>query len=171
VILPEFQITSVNLSEQFAPLLGVNVKLKNDISVKIEYKKDRNVTLGLTNAQVTETKGTEWVVGAGYIIKDVKLKFVRLGPRRTNPVSNLEIKADLGIRDNITVIRRIVEGIDNVTAGQKVITLKLTADYQINTRVNAKLFYDLNLSRFKTTNAFPLTTHQFGISVRLNLGQ
>ncbi len=170
-ILPEHQITSVTLNEQFVPLLGVNVKLKNDISIRVEYKKDRNLTLGLTNSQVTETRGTEWVVGTGYIIKNVRLKFIRLGPQRTNPVSNLEIKADVGIRDNITIIRRIIEGIDNVTAGQKITTLKLSADYQINTRVNAKLFYDLNSSRFKTTNAYPLTTHQFGISVRLNLGQ
>ncbi len=170
-LLPEFQITNVTLSEQFAPLLGINMKLKNNMTIRVEYKKDRNVTLGLTNAQVTETKGTEWVVGTGYIIKDLKLKFVRLGPRRTNPVSNLEIRADLAIRDNITVIRRIVEGIDNVTAGQRIVNVKLSGDYQINTRVNAQLFYDLNLSRFKTTNAFPLTTHQFGISVRLNLGQ
>ncbi|MDZ7848828.1 MAG: hypothetical protein U5L96_20030 [Owenweeksia sp.] len=99
------------------------------------------------------------------------MKFVKLGPRKTTPVSNLELKADVGIRDNITIIRRIVEQADQVTAGQKVVTAKVSADYQISKRVNAKLFYDLNLSRYKTSNAYPITTQQFGLSVRLNLGQ
>ena len=170
-LLPKYQINSIALSEQYAPLLGINVKLKNKTTLRIQYKKTRNIVLSLTNNQVTETKGTEWVIGTGYIINDVRLKFVKLGPRRTSPVSNLELRGDLGIRDNITVIRRIVEQSDQVTAGQKVITAKLSADYRISQRVSAKLYYDLNLSRYKTSNAYPITTNQFGISVRLNLGQ
>lgn len=170
-LLPEFQINSIALSEQYAPLLGLNVKLKNQTTLRIQYKKTRNIVLSLTNNQITETKGTEWVIGTGYIINDVRLKFVKLGARRTSPVSNLELRGDVGIRDNITIIRRIVEQADQVTAGQKVITVKLSADYRISQRVNTKLFYDLNLSRYKTSNAYPITTNQFGISVRLNLGQ
>ncbi|MEQ9261775.1 MAG: cell surface protein SprA [Owenweeksia sp.] len=170
-LLPETQIGAVVLSEQFAPFIGFNMKLKNSMSIRLEYKKSRNLTLSLTNNQLTETKGTEWVVGTGYIIKDVRLKFISMGSRRTNPVSNLELKADIGIRDNVTIIRKILEDISQPTAGQKVITLKFSADYQLSKRVNSKIFYDLNLSRFKTSNAYPITTHQFGLSFRLNLGQ
>lgn len=169
-LLSENLIGAVIISEQFAPFLGVNMKLKNSMTLRLEYKKDRNVTLSLSNAQITETKGSEWVIGAGYIIKNVKLKFIRLGKSRTNPVSNLEIKADLGIRDNVTVIRRIVEGTETPTAGQRVINMKLSADYQMSKRVQTKLFYDMNLSTFKTSNAYPISTHLFGISLRLNLG-
>lgn len=169
-ILPELQISSIVLSEQYAPLIGFNVKLKNSATLRLEYKKDRNLTLGLANNQITETKGQEWVIGAGYIIKDVKLSFINLGPRRTNPVSNLELKLDFGIRENLTVIRRIIEDVDQVTAGQRIYTLKFSADYQISKRVLAKLFYDMNLSRYEVSNAYPIDTHQFGISVRLNLG-
>ena len=170
-LLPVNQINSVNLSEQFAPLIGVNTTLKNNITARIQYKRDRNINLSLTNAQITETRGTEWVIGTGYIIKDVRLKFLKVGPRRTSPVSNLELRADVGIRDNVTLIRKVLEGVNQATAGQTVTTVKVSADYQISSRIQAKVFYDLNQSTFKTSNAFPLTTHQFGISVRLNLGQ
>lgn len=169
-LMPEFQIANVVLTEQFAPLLGVNVKTRNNATVRVEYKKDRNIALGLTNAQITETKGQEWVIGAGYIIKDVRLKFISMGPRRTNPVSNLELKVDLGIRRNISLIRRIVEQTNQVSQGQRVTTLKFSADYQISKRVQTKLFYDLNTTKYEISNAYPLTTHQFGISLRLNLG-
>ena len=169
-LMPEYQIANVMLTEQFAPLLGVNVKTKNNATLRLEYKKDRNISLGLTNAQITETKGQEWVIGAGYIIKDVKLKFISLGARRTNPVSNLELKVDLGIRRNIALIRKIVEQTNQVSQGQRVTTLKFSADYQISKRVQSKIFYDLNTTKYETSNAYPITTHQFGISIRLNLG-
>src|SRR5690606_5166166 len=68
-LLPDFQVGAVVIAEQFAPLVGFNVKLKNSMSIRLEYKKSRNLTLGLTNNQITETLGTEWVVGSGYIIK------------------------------------------------------------------------------------------------------
>lgn len=170
-LMSNFQINSINMTEQFAPLIGLNTKLKNNMTLRVEYKSDRNMMLSLTNNQITENRGSEWVIGAGYIIKDVKLKFVRVGSRRTNPVSNLELRADVGIRDNIILIRRILEDVDQPTSGQRVTTVKVSADYRLSQRIQTKLFYDLNMSRFKTSNAFPLTTNQFGISVRLNLGQ
>ncbi len=170
-LLPLNQINSISLSEQFSPLIGVNTKLKNNMTLRVEYKSDRSMILSLTNSQITENRGSEWVVGAGYIIKDVKLRFIRVGSRRTNPVSNLELRADIGIRDNIILIRRIIENSDQATSGQRITTVKVSADYRISQRVQTKVFYDLNMSRFKTSNAFPLTTNQFGISVRLNLGQ
>lgn len=169
-LMPDFQIGSVILSEQFSPLIGFNMKTVTNATLRVEYKKDRNIALGLTNAQITETKGQEWVIGAGYIIRDVKLGFISLGPRRRKPQSNLELKVDLGIRKNITLIRKIVEQTNQVSQGQRITTLKFSADYQISKRVQTKLFYDLNMSKYETSNAYPLTTHQFGISLRLNLG-
>lgn len=170
-LLPENQINQVMISEQFAPLIGFNMKLKNNTTLRVEYKKDRNIMLSLTNNQLNERRGSEWVIGAGYIIKDVKLKFLKLGPRKESPVSNLELRADVGLRDNVVLIRKILQDINQPTSGQRVTTVKVSADYQISKRVQAKLFYDLNQSVFKTSNAFPLATHQFGVSVRLNLGK
>lgn len=170
-LLPKQQIGTVILAEQFSPFIGFNMKLKNSMTFRIDYKKSRNLTLSLTNAQITEMKSSEWTVETGYILKDLKLKFISVGSRKEHPVSNLELKVRLSIRDNVTVIRRIVEQINQATAGQRITTLGFTADYQLSKRVNSKLFYDMNLSRFKTSNAFPISTHQFGISFRLNLGQ
>lgn len=170
-LLPEQQIGAIVLSERFAPFIGVNLKLKNSTTLKVEYKKSRNLTLSMANNQITESKTSEWTIGTGYIIKDLRLRFISIGARRTNPVSNLELKVDFSILDNVTVIRRIVEQINQATAGQRITTLKFSADYRMSKRVNTKLFYDMNLSRFRTSNAFPISTHQFGISFRLNLGQ
>jgi len=169
--LPENQIGQVVMSENFAPLVGFNMRMKNNTSLKLEINKNRNVSLSLANNQITDTKGTEIVIGAGYIIRDVKFNFIRTGASKKAVVSNLELKADIGIRDNQTIIRRILEDITQVTAGQKIITIKISADYQLSRRVSARVFYDQVISTFKTSNAFPTNNIYTGISFRMNLAQ
>jgi cell surface protein SprA len=164
-------INQISLSEQFAPLIGFNVRMKNSISLRFDYKKDRNVGLSLANNQVSEIKGTEYTIGVGYILKDIRFNFIRVGAAKKAVQSNLELKADVSIRDNITVVRRIVENLDQVNAGQRIINIKFSADYAISQRITAKLFYDHNISEYKISTAFPTSNINAGISVRLSLGQ
>ena len=169
--LPQYQIGQVTMTEAFRPLIGVNMRMKNNTTLKIEINKDRNIGLSLANNQLTETKGSEIVVGAGYIIKDVKFNFIRTGASKKAVVSNLELRGDVSVRDNQTVIRRILENINQVTAGQRIVTIKVFADYQLSRRVSARIFYDQIISTFKTSNAFPTNNVHAGFSFRLNLAQ
>jgi cell surface protein SprA len=167
----ETLINQISLTEQFSPLIGVNVRMKNSVSVRFDYKMDRNIGLSLANNQVSEIKGVEYVVGLGYIIKDIRFNFIRVGAAKKAVQSNLELKVDLSIRDNITVVRRIVENLDQVNAGQRIVNIKFSADYVLTPRVTAKFFYDHNISEYKISTAFPTSNVNAGISVRLNLGQ
>jgi cell surface protein SprA len=169
--LPQYQVMGVSVSENFSPLVGINMRMKNNTMFKAEIKKDRMLTLGLTNNQLQEMRGTELVVGAGYIIKDVKLRFVRVGANKKPVQSNLELKADVSMRDNQTIIRRIYENLTQVTAGQNIFTIKLSGDYQINTRITASIYYDQIISKYKTSNAFPTNNLNTGFRFRFNLGQ
>ena len=169
--MPAVQVASVTISENFSPLIGFNMRMKNNTMFKIEMKRDRMLNMSIINNQLTEMKGRELVIGAGYIIKDVKLRIIRVGANRKPVQSNLELKFDFSMRDNQTVIRRIYEELTQVTAGQTIYSIKLSADYQINTRITARFYYDQILSRFKTSNAFPTNNLTTGISIRFNLGQ
>ncbi|MDX5428538.1 MAG: cell surface protein SprA [Bacteroidota bacterium] len=169
--IPQYQYSQVSITEQFGPLIGFNMRMKNNTTFQVNYNKDRRLSLSLTNNQLTETKGSTVTFGAGYILKDVKFNFIRLGANRRAVSSNLELKADVSIQDNITVIRQILEGTNQASAGQRVIIVGVSADYQISSRITARVFYDHNVSTFKTSNAFPTTTGNGGVSIRLNLGQ
>jgi len=169
--LPTEQIGQVTMSENFSPLIGFNMRMKNNTSLKLEFNKNRNVGLSLANNQITDTKGSEVIIGAGYIIKDVKFNFIRTGASKKAVVSNLELKADVSIRDNQTIIRRILEDITQVTAGQRIISIKVSADYQLSRRVSTRIFYDQVISTFKTSNAFPTNNIYTGISFRMSLAQ
>ena len=166
--LPEFQIDQVSISEQFAPFLKFDMTMKNSISARVEYKKDRTVSLSLTNSQITEVKGNEYVAGLGYRIQDVRLLFN--GAEEGSDVkSDLDIRADFSLRENKTIIRKIEELSNQPTSGQILITLKFSADYVIGNTMNIKLFYDQVITDYVVSSSFPTSNTNVGLSIRYNL--
>jgi cell surface protein SprA len=172
------QINTVSISEQLSPLIGfdmtVKTKGKNDPQVKVEVKKDRTVSFGLTNFQVTETKSNALVIGLGYRFTEIRNPFIRT--RGKLPVQFLEetdlaLRADLTIRDNVTLIRKMQERQNQVTAGQKIISIKTSADLEISKKLTLRFFYDHQLTRPKISTSFPTSNISSGITLRFTLTQ
>ena len=167
--LNEILYTNVNLVEQFNPLLKVDMELKNSIRVIMELKKDRALSLSLDNNLLTETAGMDYSIGFGYRIKDLQFRN-SYGGRQTISKGDLNIKADVSLRDNITIIRNL-DIVDNkVTAGQTVWSIKFSADYALSKSFNAVFFYDHLFSEFAISTAFPQTTIRSGMTLRYNFG-
>ncbi len=160
-------ISSVSISEQWSPLIKLDMTLKNSILVSFEFKKDRNLSLGLTSKTITEVAGQEIVGGLGYRIPNLKLGNAQI---KGKPVkSDLNLKLDLSFRRNETVIRRIVEEVSQSTAGTNIISIKVAADYVISEKINIRLFYDRIINRPVLSNSFPTANTNAGISLRLTL--
>jgi cell surface protein SprA len=168
--LPLEQISQVSIAENFGPFVGLNMRLKNQASLRVDIKRNRQLNLSLVNNQLSDTRGMEVVVGTGYIIKDVTFNVISDG-RTQKITSNLDLKLDFSLRDNQTVIRRIQEGVDQVTAGQRIWSVKASADYMLSSKLTARLYYDQTVSKFKTSNAFPTLNTNAGIAFRFNLAQ
>ena len=73
------------------------------LQTRIEYKKDRQSTLALSNNQVTESLSEEIVIGTAARIKDVQLPFKNIKS------SDVNIKFDFSFRDNLTVIEKLLK--------------------------------------------------------------
>ena len=166
--LTEFQIDQINITEQFAPFLKLDLTLKNSMTTRFEYKKDRTISLSLSNSQITEVKGFEYVVGLGYRIQGVQLIFDG-GSGQKKVSSDLDLRADISIRNNKTIIRRIEEESNQPTSGQSLITLKFSADYVVNNRINLKLFYDQVVTDYVVSSSFPTSNTNVGVSLRFTL--
>ena len=71
LILPAILFTETNYDHEYfrtvCSFIGVDLTLANNMSVKLEIKKDRNISLSLANNQITEIKGSEVKFGSGYI--------------------------------------------------------------------------------------------------------
>ncbi len=161
-------ISGVTIMEQWSPLIKVEVVLLNNVSLNFEFKRDRNISLGLTSKTITEVAGREIIVGAGYRIPGITMPPVF--NIKGKPIkSDLNLKADLSFRKNITTIRRIVENVSQPTGGTNIISIKVSADYAINTTLSIRLFYDRIINKPVISSSFPTTNTNAGISLRLTL--
>lgn len=167
------QYTGLNLIEQFSPLIGLdatwNIKNKGDASgliTKFELKKDRNISLSLTNNQITEIRGLEIVIGSGYRFNKVPLPF-KIGGKEIE--SDLNLRVDVSIRSNRTITRKIIEDQNQITAGQQLVSIKSSADYQINKALMIRLYYDRVFTNPYVSTSFPTANTSAGLALRFTL--
>ena len=166
---PEKLFTGVNLVEEFSPLVKVDMKMRNSFSLRAEVRKDKALNLNFNNNTLTEIRGTEYIVGIGYRLKDVRFK-MKTGEVTTTFKGDINLKADIGIRNNSTIIRSIDINNNQVTGGQKLISFKFIADYALNQNLLASFFYDQNSSEFLISTTFPRKSINAGISLRYTIG-
>ena len=168
--LPKYTISAVSINEQFAPLIDFEMNWKNSLTSRIEIKRSRNLSMSFANNQLTDISSNEYVVGAGYRFDQVQF-IIRTGGQEREFKSDLNVRVDLSLRDNKTVLRKLVEEQDQITAGQKRLTLKLTADYVLSDRFNLRLFFDKDIARPYVYRTFATSNTNFGFSVRFTLTQ
>lgn len=162
-------VSNITISERFSPLIGVDATWNvngQGLLTKFELKKDRSANLALTNNQVTEILGTEWVIGVGYKFPKVKLP---IKVKAKNLEEPLNIRFDFSFRDNLTVIRKIEENTNQGTAGQRVVSIKSSADYSIGQNLVVQLYYDQVINTPKIASSYPTGNTSAGIRFRLNL--
>ncbi len=168
----EFNIQQVTIAEQFSPLLDIEMTFVNSLMAKIELKKSRNLSLSFVNNQLTEVTSNEYVVGLGYRFKDVQFTIKPVGGgKKTKLKSDLNVKVDFSIKNNKTVLRRIDEDVDQISAGQKVLSINTSAEYMINQRFNIRFFFDKVVNNPFISSQFPNSTTNGGISLRFTLAQ
>ena len=85
--------------------------------------------------------------------------------------SDLNVRADLSIRDNRSIIRKLAEDFDQITAGQRVFKVNLTFDYMLSDRFNLRLFFDRVMNKPFVSLSYPTANTNIGFSVRFTLAQ
>ncbi|MFM2392171.1 MAG: hypothetical protein RLZZ546_148 [Bacteroidota bacterium] len=68
----QIEIPAISIKEDFSPLIGVDIKTKNNMDIKFEYKRGRQLDLRASNGELSETLSSSFVFGYGYIIENFK---------------------------------------------------------------------------------------------------
>ena len=160
---------TVNMIESFSPLMGVDMTFRNNFQMRVQYNRDRLLTMSLSNYTLTEDYGTEYVIGMGYIIKDLKFKMRYQGKNKTIK-GDMNFRLDARLRDSETRIRRILDNDSQVTGGQKLLSLQFSADYDFSKNLNLRFFWDQMMSEYKISTAYPISTIRAGLSLTLTFG-
>tara|TARA_B110000483_G_scaffold148015_1_gene176575 strand:+ start:698 stop:7825 length:7128 start_codon:yes stop_codon:yes gene_type:complete len=165
----EFLYSNINLMEQFSPLFKLDFEMKNSIKILAEVKKDRLLSLSFDNNLLTEIQGNEYIFGFGYRVKDLKIRSSLAGASQIIK-SDLNMKLDLSIRNNKTIIRYLDLDNNQVTSGQTIWNFKYSADYDFSRNLTGIFYFDYSFSEYAISTAFPQTTIRSGFTMRYNFG-
>ena len=101
------------------------------------------------------------------------MKF-KTGNKTTTFRGDINFKADVGVRKNLTVIRTyaITDDLENdqITGGQNLISIKFLVDYSLNKNLLTSFYFDYNKSNFAISTTYPRRALNTGISLRYIIG-
>lgn len=166
---PELLVASATLVDEFSPLVKVDMKMKNSFSFRGEVKRDRTLTMNFNNSTLTDIKGVEYIFGLGYVFKDVKFSTRFTGKKETLK-GDINLRADVSLRDNLTQIRSVDEDNNQISGGQKLFSIKFTADYRLSSNLTASFYYNHQTSKYAISTTFPRQAINGGFNIIYNLG-
>ena len=166
---PQKLVSSATLVDEFSPLIKVDMKMRNSFSFRGEVKRDRTLTMNFNNSTLTDIAGTEYIFGLGYVFKDVKMN-TRFTGKKTTLKGDVNVRADVSLRDNLTQIRYVDEDNNQISGGQRLFSIKFTADYTLSSNLTASFYYNHQTSRYAISTTFPRQAINGGINIIYNLG-
>jgi cell surface protein SprA len=192
----EYEVPELIINEQFAPLIGINIKSKSGVELGFDWNKNRNLRLqNSIDGQLLETNATNYTIKAGYVIKNIYLswlpgmkalnKDVKITKKKKKPkkgqieepvVANapkgndLEFTFDFGITDNITKTHRLDYNIKGQpTSGSKQISFTPAVKYNMNKNLNIRFFVDYRKTIPYVQNSFKDVRINGGLTILYTL--
>ena len=166
----QYEINVVTLSEQFSPLINVDMNWKNSLTTRFEWKKSRTVALNLTSNQIADARINELSFAAGYRFDNVQI-ILKTGQGQRKLESDLNLRLEVAFRDNKTLARKLVENVNQPVVGSKIFRIGTTADYVLSDRFNLQIFADHEMNNPFVANTFPTSNTNFGFSLKFTLVQ
>ena len=190
--------STVSINEAFSPLLGIDATFQNDLTAKIEYRTTRALNLSMTSVQLNESLSKDWVVGLAYKIHDFNL-FGAKGNRkvakaqtsrsgRSSQASNtsrasqtsrssrtgvnhdLNLRLDMSLRKQAAITRDIATGVSSASSGNSAFKFSFMADYTLSRLLTLTAYFDSQTNTpLLSSNSYPTTTYDFGLSMKFSL--
>jgi len=166
-----FNISSVAITERFAPLIGLNATMQNNLQFNAEYKDQRTLTLNSSAGQVVEATTRGITIGAGYKIIGFNTILKMKGSQQG--ISNdLTLNADFSLSTTQALIRRIEDNYTQPTSGTRTLGINFTASYVMSRRLTLAAYFEHQVNTpLVTTTAYPTTNTSYGISLNLSLSR
>ena len=166
-----YNISSVSITERFAPLIGINATLKNEVQFNVEWKDQRTLTLNTSAGQIVEATSRGLTIGAGYKFINFS-RILKIGSRQTTTSNDLTLKADFSLQNTQALIRRLETNYTQATSGTRTLTINFTANYVLSRKLTLGAYFDHQVNTPLVSNAaYPTTNSSYGISLNLNLSR
>lgn len=167
---PTYQVSFLNITENFEPLLGFDMRFKNNVTANIQYSKSRIISLSLANAQLAQVNNKEIVFGAGYHVINMRLPF-RVNGSTVILKNDMQFKLDIALRDSRSLIYQLDLPTGTVAGGLRNFSMRPAIDYNFSKEFNFRIYYDSNSTKPYTSNSYNSSFSTLGIALRYIIGQ
>lgn len=166
-----YNISTVSISERFAPLFGVSTTLKNELQFNAEWRDQRTLTLNTSAGQLVEATTRGLTMGVGYKIVGFNTVLKMKGSQ--SGVSNdLTVNADFSLQNTQALIRRIESNYTQATSGTRTLSIQFNASYILSRRITLAAYFDHQVNTPLVSNAaYPTSSSSYGLSLNLNLAR
>ena len=193
-----FNISQVSINEAFSPLLGLDLTLNNNMTLKGEYRQTRVLNLSMTSVQLNEALSKDWVIGMGYRLNNFNLfgggkrKVVKSkgkngkgsadDDKNKNSSSSssrnstygtnhdLNLRLDFSFRKQAAIVRDIASMVSSASSGNNALKLSFSADYTFSKLLTMSFYYDRQTNTpLLSSSSYPTTTQDFGLSIKFSL--
>ena len=165
--IPKESIEQVQLTEQFSPLIKIDMQMVNNIQANFEIRKNRTLSMSFANNQLTETVRDAIVVGLGYRFKDVAFS-LKTSDKTINLKSDVIVRADITRNINKTVLRQVDQNVSQISAGSEVWTIGISGEYALTTNLTLRAFFESTINTPYISNSYPNSTTKGGITARFS---
>ena len=160
---------SVTIREQFAPFIGVNMSLRNGLTLTFDYLRSRDINLNTGTLQMRETRSQDVKLAVSWR-KDKLGARIRMFGRDISLENSLNIRFEATLRDQSTMNRYLDQSrLPEFTNGNTSIIIKPTVDYVVNQRLNIQFFFERNQNLPRVSSSFPSTYSAGGLQLRFTL--
>lgn len=164
-----YNISSVAITEKFAPLIGLAATMYNNITLNAEYRDSRTLTLNSAAGQLVEASSKSFVIGGSYKIANFN-SILKIGGQQQGVNHDMTINADFTLSNNSALIRKIESNTAQATSGTRTLSINVTADYVLSKRLTVGAYFDHQINTpLVSSTAYPTTNTNFGISINLSL--
>ncbi len=166
-----YNISSVVITERFAPLLGVSATLNNNVQFNCEYRDQRTLTLNTSAGQVVEATTKGLTIGAGYKIVNFNTVLKMKGSQQ-GVSHDLTLNCDFSLQNTQSLIRRIESNYTQPTSGTRTLGINFTAQYQLSKALSIQAYFTHQANTpIVTTSAYPTTNTTYGLTFNLSLAR
>lgn len=168
---PFFLVPNITIQEQFAPLIGFDMTFTNQLSLKFDYTKQRQLSMSLIDYQLSEVRSTEITFGGGFRKRGLKLPFkLPFSKKDTKKLDNeLSFNLTFSIRNNVASNSILDQNSAFATNGSKEISIHPTLDYYLNNRIKLTLYFDQRRVNPYISSSAPTIDTRAGMQIRISL--
>ena len=149
---PIVALSTITMSEKFAPMLGIQFQTKSRMSGQLAYNQSRDVALSLSNAQVAELTNKDLTASLGFTKQNFRIPF-RINGAYKKLKNDLTFSCALTFRDTRTIQRKL-DAEQIITAGNVNFQLRPQVSYIVSRRLNFNLYFDRTFNDPLVSNSF-----------------